>query len=344
MSPPSRRRRVAQVALGLLGLSTVAVGGLLAYAWGTADQRLSHPDTPFPDVRAATDLASIERGRYLVFGPAHCSSCHGGTDRAHPETLVPDIPLTGGLEFAMGPLGSSWAANLTPDVATGIGGRTDAELARAIRTGVLHDGRVSILMRYSAANLADEDLAAVLGYLRSAAPVSHPVPPAEQGGLPLVSLFFHLTPDGSPTPAWADAGAEPSLARGAYLAESVMLCTSCHTPYDPATFEPAGSPGSGGTVEASHGEDSDMEYAPPNLTSHPTGVTGKLDEEAFLARIRHGRVYPSSIMPWENFAVTTESDLRSVYRYLKTLPPVDNDVGPTYRPVGWKPGDAVAPG
>ncbi len=27
--------------------------------------------------------------------------------------------------------------------------------------------------------------------------------------------------------------------------------------------------------------------------------------------------------------------MRSVYRYLRTLPPVDRDEGPTYRPVGW---------
>ena len=82
-----------------------------------------------------------------------------------------------------------------------------------------------------------------------------------------------------------------------------------------------------------------MEYWPPNLTSHPTGITGQLDEDTFVARLKSGRRHASSIMPWENFGATSDADLRSVYQYLRTLPPVDRDEGPTYRKVGWKPGD-----
>jgi len=79
-----------------------------------------------------------------------------------------------------------------------------------------------------------------------------------------------------------------------------------------------------------------MEFAAPNLTSDPkTGMTGRLDEEQFVARIRQGRVFPSSKMPWENVSRMTDADLRSIYRYLRSLPPVENDVGPTYRKQGW---------
>ncbi len=53
-----------------------------------------------------------------------------------------------------------------------------------------------------------------------------------------------------------------------------------------------------------------------------------------MARLKAGRVHASSIMPWEGFQLTTETDLRSVYQYLRSLPPVDNDVGPTYYPAG----------
>jgi hypothetical protein len=47
--------------------------------------------------------------------------------------------------------------------------------------------------------------------------------------------------------------------------------------------------------------------------------------------MRAGRVYASSIMPWENLSRASDADLRSIYRYLRTLPPVQNDVGATYR-------------
>ena len=63
----------------------------------------------------------------------------------------------------------------------------------------------------------------------------------------------------------------------------------------------------------------------------------KFTASGVTARMRSGRVFKSSIMPWENLGRASESDLRSIYRYLKSLPPVENDVGPSYRERGWKP-------
>ena len=140
-------------------------------------------------------------------------------------------------------------------------------------------------------------------------------------------------------PRYVPEAAEPSVERGAYLAESVALCVVCHTAADAATFEPVGPKAAGSAPDPSHGSDADMEYVAPNLTSHRTGMTGQLDEEAFVQRLRGGRRHASSIMPWENFAALTDADARSIYRYLRSLPEVDNDVGPTYRKAGWKPGD-----
>lgn len=335
MSPTVRKvvKGIAALVLGCAGLG----GGVVAWAVATAPEQLAFPDTPYPDLAAVTDPDVIARGRYLVHGPAHCSGCHSTTDRDHPEQVLTE-PLHGGLEFAMGPLGSLYARNLTPDPETGIGRRTDAELARVLRTGVLPEGELSIFMRYSAASLSDDDIVAVLSYLRSVEPVKREVPDRQLTPLGLVIVKFAfgaMAPRSAPGPTGVAAAAEPSVARGEYLAEHVMLCVQCHTAYDPATFEPVGPRAGGGTVEPSHGADSDMEYAPPNLTSHPTGRTGQLDEDQFVARLRAGRTHATSIMPWENFGSTDEVDLRSVYRYLRSLPPVDADTGPTRRPVGW---------
>lgn len=322
----------------ILAVACGGIGaGVGAWAASTAGEKLAFPDTPYPDLKASTDPEVIARGEYLVRGPAHCSQCHSGTDRNAPEQVLTE-PLHGGMEFAMGPLGSLFARNLTSDAETGIGRRTDAELARVLRTGVLPEGELSVFMRYSAANLSDEDVIAVISYLRATEPVRNEVPNRQLTtlGLIIVRLAFpEMLPRAADVPVGVPAGEEPSVERGEYLAENVMLCNACHTEYDPATFEPTGPKGGGGLVEVSKGDDTDMEYWPPNLTSHPTGVTGKLDEDAFLARIRAGRAHTTSIMPWENFGQATDADLRSVYRYLKSLPPVDNDQGPTYRPVGW---------
>lgn len=332
---------VGVVALALVGIVGSAVAGLVGYAAATTEGRLLFPDAPRPPLAASSDPAVIAHGRYLVHGPAHCAQCHSTDDRAHPEKIA-TAPLQGGLAFEMGPLGTRYARNLTPDPATGIGALSDADVARAVRTGVMHDGELSFFMRFSAANPSDEDLVAILSYLRSIPPVHHEVPPGEWylfGKILLTYAFPPMGPRLDPAPAHVAASEQPSVARGAYLADHVMACTVCHTAMDPSTFALVGAKGAGSLPDPSHGDDHDMEFVAPNLTSSPVGVTGKLDEDAFVARIREGRKYASSIMPWENFREATDSDLRSVYRYLKTLPPSAEDPGPTYRKAGWAPGD-----
>jgi hypothetical protein len=42
--------------------------------------------------------------------------------------------------------------------------------------------------------------------------------------------------------------------------------------------------------------------------------------------------FAESYMPWEFFARMTDDDLRAIYRYLRSLPPVHNETGPSIRP------------
>src|SRR5580765_1381305 len=88
----------------LIVVVLVLAGGYVAYASATAAKRLAFPNAPFPTVTASKDPAVIERGRYLARGPAHCASCHTDVDREHPEKITPEASLSGGLEFAMGPI------------------------------------------------------------------------------------------------------------------------------------------------------------------------------------------------------------------------------------------------
>jgi hypothetical protein len=59
-----------------------------------------------------------------------------------------------------------------------------------------------------------------------------------------------------------------------------------------------------------------------------TGRLGPWTEDQFVARFRQGRIIPGSPMPWQSFSRLDEDDLRSIYRYLKSVPSVKNDVGP----------------
>jgi len=119
-----------------------------------------------------------------------------------------------------------------------------------------------------------------------------------------------------------------SLERGRYLAEYVSLCWGCHTERDQKTGGLAG-PRFGGSHLLEDDVDPSRIWAPPNITSDKeTGKLGMMTEDQFVARLRQGRVIPNSPMPWQAFGRMSEDDLRSIYRYLTSLPPVHNDVGP----------------
>jgi hypothetical protein len=192
-------------------------------------------------------------------------------------------------------------------------------------------------MSMAASKPSDEDLVAIVSYLRSLPPIDNRV--ADGQWKPLGKIIFSMAslgPSSSPAPTHVPPSDEPSIERGRYLSKQLMLCSSCHTAFDMGGMKYTGPEAGGSLPDPSHGKDSDKEFVAPNLTSDPTGITGRMDEATFVARIRGGRIHASSIMPWEAFQSTTESDLRSVYRYLKSLPPIKNDVGPTYRNAGWK--------
>jgi hypothetical protein len=60
-------------------------------------------------------------------------------------------------------------------------------------------------------------------------------------------------------------------------------------------------------------------------------VTARLDEDQFVARFRAGRTIPGSPMPWQAYARMDEQDLRAIYKFLRTLPPIEHDTGPAMR-------------
>jgi cytochrome c len=121
-----------------------------------------------------------------------------------------------------------------------------------------------------------------------------------------------------------------TVENGRYLAESVANCFACHTQRDMKTGALVG-PRFGGATGVVDEWNPKRTWSPPNLTSDAsTGRLGTFSEDAFVARVRMGRLIPGSPMPWQSYLRWNEDDLRAVYRYLKTLPPVTHDVGPAF--------------
>ena len=314
--------RKALIVVGCL-LLIIVVGGAVYVG---ARQSLTF-DAPYPKIAATTDSAVVARGQYVVRVLAPCAACHGDPAQRAAFASGEDVPLSGGFVFEIPP-GKFYVRNLTPDPETGLGNVPDSAIARALRYGVGHDGR-ALLPFMEMQGLADDDLQAVVSYLRAQAPVRNPVPPHYFNALGKVvkatALSKPIGPSSTP-PTTAPRGA--SLETGRYLTESVSLCWACHTERSQMTGAIVGAR-FGGTTGFTEVDDPTHSWSPPNITSDPeTGRLGKMTEDQFVARFRQGRTIPGSPMPWQVFARMADEDLRSIYQYLKSVPPVKNDVGP----------------
>jgi mono/diheme cytochrome c family protein len=282
-----------------------------------------HFDAPLPPLGASDDRALIERGRYLVNGPAHCVACHGDG-----SPTASDHPLSGGFAFDL-PLGRIRAPNLTPDVTTGIGSMTDGEIARALRYGVGRDGRALVALM-SFGDLGDDDLRAIVSYLRTQPAVHHEIPPNEWTLLGRMVRAFVMKPSVvAAHPRRAPPPSRATAAYGEYLATAVANCSGCHTERDLRTGRVLGPAFAGGMTFPSLTAPDEQHFVSANLTPDPaTGRITSWSEDGFIARFRAGPRFAGSPMPWRAFGAMNDDDLRAIFRYLRSLPPVRRETPP----------------
>jgi mono/diheme cytochrome c family protein len=311
----------------ITGAGVLVVLVLAGALFVSTRQNLRFDDTPYPDVAASKDSAVVERGRYIVRVVAPCAGCHGDPAQRAAYASGADVPLVGGFAFDIPP-GKFYTRNLTSDAETGLGNVSDKAIARALRFGVGHDGR-ALLPFMEMQGLADDDLRAVVSYLRTQPAVRNHVPPHDYNVLgKIVRATVLSKPVGPSSTPLVQAPRGASVETGRYLAESVALCWSCHTERSQMTGALTG-PRFGGTTGFKESDDPTHSWSPPNITSDPeTGRLGKMNEDQFVARFRQGRLIPGSPMPWQAFSRMDEEDLRAIYRYLKSVPAVKRDNGP----------------
>lgn len=116
------------------------------------------------------------RGEYLA-RIMDCGGCHtGGALAGQPD---PRLHLAGsGIGFGIPEVGVFYPPNLTPDRDTGLGAWNEADIMRAVRTGVRPDGRVlaPVMPWHAYGALNDADARALARYLRSLPPVRNETP------------------------------------------------------------------------------------------------------------------------------------------------------------------------
>ncbi len=314
----------------LIALFVVLVIATLSFVLfvTTSYQKDYSEEYPIAELKVEADSARLARGEYLVYGPAHCGHCHAPFEKLGALEAGEKVPLTGGFGLEIPP-GKFNAPNITPDVKTGIGRFSDGQLYRMLRHNIRPNGQVAVdFMPFI--NMSEEDIYSIIAYLRSTKPVEYQMPETELTFLgKTVYALGAIKPIPSDEPIQKEVKKEVSVAYGKYLAYAVANCRGCHTNRDMKTGEYIGEEYAGGMTFGPDNLSGGWTFVTPNLTNDPTGVLYNWTEEQFLERMLAGRIHANSPMPWSAVSHMDEGDLRSVYRFLMSLKPIKNEVGPT---------------
>ncbi len=290
------------VMTGLLTLTLAALLGLGLIGFSKLNARHANPVV---NLRVAKTAAQIARGEQLAHA---CVSCHAPGDQ---------LPLSGtnfAAKFDLPPLGTLYAPNLTPG--GDIDDWTDGEVVRAIREGVHKTGRSLLIMPATSYRyMSDDDVQAIVAYLRSQPATGGPTP-ATQFNL-LGALFLNLADFRTAQPPVGGVIAPPpgTPEYGKYLVD-ILECRSCHGDQLQGKVDnglPGPTPG-------------------PNLTK----IVPQWTEEQFMHFFNTGELpgggqvpiltlpsgYSEPRMPWTFVrAATTDAELKAIYAYLRGLPP-----------------------
>lgn len=284
------------IVLGSL-LGVILVAGTVLYFVGNSHLTKTY-DFPSSNIIVPTDAESIAYGKHRA--EILCEGCHG-KDLSGIENW-----------FSAGPLGTVDSANLT----TGEGGfgqeaPSDQDYVNAIRHGIDPEGKPIFMPAVvSGAYLSDEDLGAIIAYVKSVPPVDHKT--NGNNFTPLAKIMFSLGvlppfPVETVSHDVHVAAPEPgaTVEYGEYMVNT-NDCRICHGP------ELNGGPFPDPTITK----------ISPNLT--PGGEVGFWTEEEFINTIRTGTTpggheIDSNFMPWKDYRNFYDFELQAIFKYLQSL-------------------------
>ncbi|GAB5518993.1 MAG: cytochrome c [Rhodothermales bacterium] len=283
-------KRLLKIIAGVLAVLVLVVAIFLFYGRQQANAFLAARYDVTPAVtQAVADSAKLVRGQHLV-ETVGCQACHGddlsGTIFVDaPPFLVPAPNLTAG----EGGIASTY---------------TDADWDRAIRYGVNQAGRGMVVMPSKMfSHLADDDMEAMIAYLKHVPPVDNPLPELEFRAP--VGYIVAATEDldierasASYQPLSVAPATGPTAAYGAYLEDA--MCTACHG----ADMLGGPHPGEPGVVV-------------PSLLG-----AASWSPDAFINAMRTGErpsgaAMDAEKMPWTYYQRLTDDELRAIYAHLQ---------------------------
>ncbi|HVK38654.1 MAG TPA: c-type cytochrome [Candidatus Kapabacteria bacterium] len=288
-----------RIAGGLVLLLVLIVG--TTYGLSEVNLQTTY-EIPETRVSIPTDAMSIERGRHLAVAIGKCIDCHG---EDFGGKIVIDDAAVG---LLAGPNLTSGAGGLAPTL-------HDSDWVRAIRHGIKHDGRpIALMPSEDYWHYDDEEVAAVVAYIKSVPPVNRTMPEVSVGPvIRLMNVLGQVEFAAQKIDHEADRPATPPEAPTAEYGAHVVKtggCIGCHGP------SLSGGPIPGAPPHFK---------APRNITPHESGLAGWSEEDFFRA-LRTG-VTPTgdhldpTYMPWNATKLMKDLEIKALWAYLKTVPP-----------------------
>ena len=254
---------------------------------------------------------AVERGSYLVNSLMTCNNCHTPIGPGGPNF---ERALSGGLRFN-DEFADVTAANITPDMDTGIGHWSLDDIKKTLTSGVRPSG-VPLATAMPTAFyrvLTAKDLDGIAAYLKSVKPVSNKVV------APVYKQPFTREDVPGAMQQMSEADFGDKVKHGFYLV-TISHCMECHTPE------------TGGKHDFSLLGKGGREFKGPwgvsvsrNLTSSKTaGIGGWTDAEikrAITQGIDKDGNHLKPPMGFGYYAKMTDGDINDVIAWLRTLPP-----------------------
>lgn len=271
--------------IGLSALVILALGAVAVIY--LASERIVRKtyDLPLSSIALPTDSFALAKGRRLATVRGCYNGCHG--ERLDGGVFI-DEPLLARLV----------APNLTQVVAQ----HTDAELERVIRHGVRRNGKSTLGMPSAMFyHLSDEDLGAIIAFLRSASVTEGPSTEISLGPLARLGLVMgKYNPQARmidhDAPRLAVPDTSDHITFGKYLA--LTVCSECHG------LDLRGNP----------------DGSSPNLA-----IAASYSKEGFMPLMRTGKASGDrelrlmSDVARGRFSNLTDGEIRALHGYLSTL-------------------------
>jgi len=318
-----KRKKILKIVLGFIVILIILVicGGIFL--------KYFLPKIKVKDLKVEVTKERIERGKYLANHVMVCVDCHSKRDWSkYSGPIVPGTEGMGGEIFdqKMGLPGKYISSNITP---YSLASWSDGEIYRAITSGVgKRNNTIFPVMPVGAyGTLDDEDIYCIIAYLRSIPPIKNDNP-ISKSDFPVNFLINTMAKEGHPSKR---PSRQDSLKYGKYIT-TAAACLDCHTPVDKGNLimEKAYTGGrefpmeGGGTIVST------------NITFDKKTGIGEWDKDKFIyafksyglttyvpAKVEKGDF--NTLMPWTMYAKMDTADLASIYYYLKSLPPIENN-------------------